>query len=777
MTTQRYVVKGMHCASCASIITKRVSKVAGVDGCEVNPATEQATITFTNNTVAISDLNKPIVPLGYELVESKGVGVVAHDQEASFASQNKDPHAHHGMTPHLQQHGELHRLHAHVHAVLPIAFLVFGVMMWEVASRLFQSVPRVPFPMDLLNVILVLVATPIVFLVGQPFVRAVGSFVRYRVANMDTLIGIGTMVAYGYSLFVVLFAPMREALQLPEYVYIDVTIVVIGFVILGKYLETKSKIKTGDAIQKLMELQAKVAHKLMEQGTRNREQFNQYEDIPVDQVQIGDALLVKPGEKIPVDGVIVEGSSSVDESMISGEPVPIDKRSGDHVIGSTINRQGSFTMRATQVGNGTLLAGIIRMVEQAQGSRAPIQALADKISSVFVPAVLGIASISLVAWLTIGSSYLGFQTALSYGLLSFVGVLVIACPCALGLATPTAIIVGVGQGARSGILVKDAEHLERLSKVTTVVFDKTGTITRGTPVVTDVVSFDGQQYSERQILSFAGSAESHSEHPLAEAIVQKAKQDVGKLTNVVDFTSQEGVGVVGRVDDVLVKVQKPSGDVAKRNEVLELLNQGKTVVEVTIDSQSVGVIALSDTVKDRSADVIQALKRMKITPILLTGDQEQAARYVARQVGIERVIARVMPNEKAAKISELQQKGEVVAMVGDGVNDAPALASANVGIAMATGSDIAIESAGITVLGGDIAKIPSAVRLARRTFRTIRQNLFWAFIYNIIGIPLAAGALYPIYGIILNPVFAGLAMAFSSVSVVGNSLRLRRKKL
>jgi len=763
IVTVHVKVKGMRCASCANIIERRLKTVQGVMDASVNFATEQARIGVRAGEVDAVRLSKELEPLGYTLVEQELQGHDANTQ-GRVAKQHTD-------------HDDLGRLRRSVIESIPLAAISMFIMGWETLISFGVLSGMSVATEEFIHHLLPIMAAYMLFVVGRPYVAAVVRFVRYGVATMDTLIGIGTCVAFVASFIFAAFEQSLRSFIDVKQMYYDVTIVVIAFVTIGKYLETKSKLKTGEAIRRLMEMQAKVAHRQVQGSAFEVQRPAEFEDVSIDQVQVGDLLLVKPGEKVPVDGEIVQGGSSVDESMISGEPVPVDKREGDRVIGSTVNRQGSFTMRATQVGSETLLAGIIRMVEQAQGSKAPIQALADTISAVFVPIVLGIAALSFVAWITIGAAYLGLQTALYDGLLSFVGVLVIACPCALGLATPTAIVVGVGRGARSGILVKDAEHLERLSKVTTVVFDKTGTITKGAPVVTDVVSFDREQCSEGRLLSLAGSVESRSEHPLAQAIVQKAKQDAGTLAHVADFTSQEGVGVVGRVGDVLVEVQKPSGSVAERNEVLELLHQGKTVVEVAVDSRPVGVIAFSDTVKDRSADVIHELKRMNITPMLLTGDHEQAAQYIARQVGIERVIARVMPNEKAANILELRRVGEIVAMVGDGVNDAPALANADVGIAMATGSDVAIESAGITILGGDLTKVPGALRLARGTLTTIKQNLFWAFLYNCIGIPLAAGLLYPFFGVLLSPVFAGLAMAFSSVSVVGNSLRLKRKRL
>ena len=620
--------------------------------------------------------------------------------------------------------------------------------------------------MDVLNATLLILSSITIFWIGQPFLVGVWRFIKYRVANMDTLIGIGTLAAYLYSAVVTLFPSVKTSLGLPEYTYFDVTIVVIGFVTFGKYLESRSKFKTGEAIEKLLGLQAKTATVIRE----GKEVI-----ISIAEVVVGDVVVVKPGAKIPVDGKIIEGVSSVDESMITGESIPTDKEVGDLVIGSTINKQGNFKMTALKVGSETMLAQIVKMVEDAQGSRAPIQALADKISAVFVPMVLGIAFVSLSSWLIFGIPALGSSMAISYGLLSFVGVLVIACPCALGLATPTAIIVGVGKGAENGILVKDAESLEVLSKVDTVVFDKTGTITNGKPIVTDVVVLENS-FPEDKILELAGSVEKLSEHPLAEAIVDFAKNKGLNILEVKDFTALEGIGVKGRIGEIEILIRKPAGS-DRDEQIINLENQGKTVIIVQAGENKIAIIALSDTLKVESIATIAELKKKGVRTIMLTGDNLRAANYIAKLSGVDEIIGEVMPKDKQQKIIDLQAQGRIVAMVGDGVNDAPALAQANVGIAMATGTDVAMESAGITLLHGDIEKLMKAIDLSRYTIRTVKQNLFWAFIYNIIGIPVAAGVLFPFFGIVLNPIFAGIAMAGSSVSVVANSLRLKTKKL
>jgi Cu2+-exporting ATPase/Cu+-exporting ATPase len=552
----------------------------------------------------------------------------------------------------------------------------------------------------------------------------------------------------------------------PDYTYFDVVIVVIGFVTFGKYLETRSKRRTGDAIKKLIGLQAKTAMVI-----RDGKEM----EIAVGEVVVGDLIVIKPGAKIPVDATITQGYTSIDESMITGESVPVDKKVGDSVIGATINKQGSITCKATKVGTDTMLAQIIKMVEDAQGSKAPIQALADRISAIFVPIVLVVAVLSLLLWVGIGTIFIGQSLAISYGILSFVGVLIIACPCALGLATPTAIIVGVGKGAENGILIKNAESLELLSKVNTVVLDKTGTLTKGTPEVADIVVQD-KSYTSEMLMQFAASVEKLSEHPLAQAIAQYAAAKKIPHLQVTDFTALEGVGVKATADGRMIYIHKPESNDSD-NKLKELQQQGKTVVIVEIDGKKAGLVSLSDTVKDNARSAIEKLHKMHVEVIMLTGDNTHAAHYIAKQLQIDKVIAEVLPQEKAGKIKELQSKGRVVAMAGDGINDAPALVQAEVGIAMATGTDVAIESADITLIHGDISKISQVIDLSRSTMLTVKQNLFWAFIYNIVGIPVAAGLLYPLWGVVLNPVFAGLAMAFSSVSVVSNSLRLKTKVL
>lgn len=755
MINKTLKIKGMHCASCATIITNKVSKLGGIDNINVNFATEKATVSFDDNVITIPKMNNEIEKLGYTLLDEADSRTMEDHSMHTDINESKN-----------EKMEELLIMKAKTQFVLPIALLVFVLMVWDIGAKFFSSIPNLPLPMSIFNTISMILASIVLFWVGQPFLQGVVKFAKYRVANMDTLIGVGTLVAYLYSISITLFPLIRVALKLPETTYFDVTIVVIGFVIFGKYLEARSKLRTGEAIEKLLGLQAKTAL-LWRNGVEA--------EVPVSEVQIGDILIVKPGSKIPVDGVIVEGYSSVDESMITGESVPVDKEVGDFVVGATINKQGNFKFKATKIGSDTALAQIIKMVEDAQGSKAPIQALADKISSVFVPIVLVIAVLTFILWLAIGTSTLGFSTALSYGIFSFVGVLVIACPCALGLATPTAIIVGVGKGAEHGILVRNAEALEKLSHVDTVVFDKTGTITKGKPEVTDIISID-PVWTETDILLVSASVEKLSEHPLAEAIVVKANEQKISLETVINFKALEGVGVEGVIENKHIAIHKPLKDSSMQS-IKELQGQGKTVVIIEVDKKQIGLIALSDTLKEESKEAVAQLHAKNIKVIMLTGDNSLAANYIAKLAAIDAVIAEVMPHEKAGKVKELQDNSAIVAMVGDGINDAPALVQADVGIAMGTGTDVAIESAGITLLGGDVSKIAKAIKLSKMTMRGIKQNLFWAFIFNVVGIPLAAGLFYPIFGWLLNPAFAGLAMAFSSVSVVSNSLRIKAKAI
>ena len=757
-------IKGMHCASCALVIEKTLAKAEGVKEVKVNYGTEKASIEYDKEKVSLTKMSDLLKPFGYEFIESgpPQENVFQTPGIASPAPQKTDPAK-------QQKLIELEDQKSKVQFALPIAIMVFVLMMWEIAAKNISRVPYFFIPHELYSIILLVISTVVLFWIGRPFLAGIGKFIRYRVANMDTLVGIGTLTAYLYSTFIVLFPQLRIALRFPESNYFDVTIIVIGFVFFGKYLEARSKLKTGEAIEKLINLQAKTA--LVEREGLEIE-------VPIEQVLINEIIIVKPGGKIPVDGEIIDGRSSIDESMVTGESIPADKEKGDKVIGGTINKQGRFKFVATKIGSDTLLANIIRMVEEAQGSRAPIQRVADRVSGIFVPVVLGIAAATLVVWLAAGSQFMPFSYALTYGLLNFVGVLVIACPCALGLATPTAIIVGVGKGAQNGILIKNAESLEKLHKINTIVVDKTGTITKGKPEVTDIILADSAGNGPNRVLSLIASLEKNSEHPLAVAVVEKANEEKAGFLEVDDFEIIEGKGLKGTIDGV----RYHAGNLRLMEElnisydselITKLSKQGKTPVIFANNKEVIATIAIADTIKDSSIEAVKQLHRLGIKVVMLTGDNINTAKFIAEQVKIDRIFAEVLPQDKANKIKELQSQGLVVAMAGDGINDAPALAQSDVGIAMGTGTDVAIESADIILLAGDISKIPKAVKLSKQTMAVIKQNLFWAFIYNTIGIPLAAGVFFPFFGLLLNPAFAGLAMALSSVSVVTNSLRLR----
>lgn len=771
MISKTYQIKGMHCASCSSIIEKEFKKIEGVQSAEVSYGTEKAKVSFDEAKTTPQELSKKIEPLGYSLV------IPTHADHASPTAEEmgmsaQEHAAHTGIGQSKKEKlAEVAALRTKVVSVMPLAAFSIFLMAWEMLALGKAVATPSPTAQEFFHHLVPLFATYTLFVVGKPYLLGVYRFIRYGKANMDTLIGIGTAAAFLYSFVVTAFEePLRPLLNV-EQTYYDVAIVVIAFITLGKYLEAKAKIKTGDAIEKLLNLQAKMAI-VVRNGAE--------QEIPIGQVVHDDYIVVKPGAQIPVDGIVSDGTSFIDESMVTGEPMPVEKKSGDTVVAGTINTTGSFTFKATKVGSETLLAHIIKMVEEAQGSRAPIQKLADTISSVFVPVVIAVAFLSLGAWLVIGSSSLGFAHAVSYGLVSFVGILVIACPCALGLATPTAIIVGVGKGAREGILIKDAATLEKLHKVTTVMVDKTGTITRGKPELVSVQNITTA--TDEKLVALLATLESKSEHPIAHAVSEYAKEKRISSLPLSNFESIRGKGLKATIDKVeyfagntkLIADLKLSFDMKKiEAETLE----GKTPIILATKDEVLGVFMVADAVKPEAVEAIKNLHALGIKTVMLTGDHKNTALAIAREVGIDDVFAEVLPDDKLNKIKELQRQGRCVAMAGDGVNDAPALAQADVGIAMGTGTDVAIETAGITLLHGDISKLVKAIKLSKFTMRGVKQNLFWAFIYNIVGIPLAAGVFYPIFGWLLNPVFAGLAMAFSSVSVVGNSLRLKAMKL
>jgi P-type Cu+ transporter len=761
--SQTYKIKGMHCASCAGIIEKTFKKTEGIHSVEVNYGTETAKVAFDETKTNPHHLSEKIEKLGYSLVvpiaEEMGMSVSEHAGHLGLNQSKKEKLA------------EIAEMKNKVISMIPLAIFSIFLMTWDILAQ-FNIVSTEPYIWkEFFHHLLPIFATYTLFVVGKPYLLGMYRFFRYGKANMDTLIGIGTSVAFLYSFIVTAFEETLRPFINVEHSYYDVAIVVIAFITLGKYLEARSKLKTGDAIEKLINLQTKTALVI-----RDGKEI----EVLINQVVHGDLIVVKPAGKIPVDGVITEGSSYIDEAMVSGEPMPVEKNVGDTVVAGTINTTGSFTFKATKVGSETLLANIIKMVEEAQGSRAPIQALADKISSVFVPIVLVLSFVSLGLWLFVGTHYLGFSQALSYGLVSFVGILVIACPCALGLATPTAIIVGVGKGAKEGILIKDAGTLEKLHKVNTVVVDKTGTITKGKPELVSIKNFSDKK--DEELISILASLEKKSEHPIAHAIVSYAKERKINLLTVNTFEAIKGKGLKGIVSnsEYYAGNAKLIADLnlsLDNKSVEKETTEGNTPIILATKEKILGIILVADAIKSEAREAVANLHKLGIKVVMLTGDNKNTAKYIGEQIGIDEVFAEVMPEDKLDKIKELQAQGRIVAMAGDGVNDAPALAQADVGIAMATGTDVAIESAGITLLHGDISKLVKAVHLSKLTMRGIKQNLFWAFFYNVVGIPLAGGLFYPIFGWLLNPIFAGLAMAMSSVSVVGNSLRLKAKKL
>jgi Cu+-exporting ATPase len=733
-------IEGMTCASCVLRVEKALKKVDGVTEAAVNLATEKARVAFDPARVTLAQLQKAVAESGYTLLVP---------DEAPTASGEAT-----GRSPAKQE--AFRRLK---NEFILSAALALPVMVLSMLSMTEWYMSASPLSMDATNRVLFLLTTPVIFISGRRFFRGLWTAARHLTADMNTLVAVGTGAAFLYSTIAVLFPGLLGMAGRMPQVYFDTTATIITLILLGKILEASAKQRASDAIRKLLGLQPKTA-RVLKNGAES--------DITIGDVLAGDILLVRPGERIPVDGMITRGFSVLDESMVTGESLPVEKKTGEAVVGGTINLNGSIEFRATAVGQGTVLARIVKLVEEAQGSKAPIQNLADKIASVFVPAVVGASVVTFLLWYTVGG------VPFTHALVNFIAVLIIACPCALGLATPTAIMVGTGTGARLGVLIRNADSLERTRSVRTVVFDKTGTITQGRPEVTDVVALNG--YASPDVLASAVSLEKKSEHPLAEAIVRYAKQQGIRPGEDDAFQSLTGLGVAGVVDSVpvivgnlqLMKEYAIALDTVQ-TDVARFGSEGKTSIIVAIDGKPAGLIAIADTIKASSPAAIRVLREMGIETVMLTGDNEETAQAIAAQAGVDRVIAGVLPHEKAGHIKALQANGNVVAMVGDGINDAPALAQADIGIAMGTGTDIAMETAGMTLMNGDLTGVVRAIRLSSRTLTTIRQNLFWAFVYNVIGIPLAALGL-------LNPMIAAAAMAFSSVSVVSNSLRLKRFK-
>ena len=729
-----YYVQGMDCAACAINLEKKLNKNQAVKKAVVNYATEKATIELKND-LPLADLQEIVKSVGnYKLVPEEAIG---HDH-AQLLKDNK-----------IKQ--------LKTQTIIGLIFSGLAMLL-----PYYMYIPNWPvLPEQILYLILFILATPIQIWLGAQFYKNSWSALKKLQANMDTLIAVGTSAAYFYSVIATFFPQFFTSAGQKPAVYFDTSIVILTLIVLGRYLEARAKSKASDAIKRLIKLQAKTARIIIN---------DQEKEIVITDVKKGDLIMVKPGEKIPVDGEIVEGETAIDESMITGESIPVDKKVGDKVIGATINKAGSFIFKAEKIGQETALAQIIKLVEDAQASKAPIQRLADIIASYFVPLVIGIALVSFIIWLLIGQS-------LAFSLIVSVTVLIIACPCALGLATPTAILVGTGKGAQEGILIKDAEALEKMKSINVLVFDKTGTLTQGKPQVV--------KYSTEDVLKIAYSLENKSEHPLAAAIVQKAKEYKFKAQKVVHFKAQIGRGVQGEIDNQiyylgnleLLSANNIQLNLAEKQIINEEENNGRTVLLLANQQNYLGFISLADIIKEQAREAINQLKELNIEPILITGDNPRSAEVVAELLNIDKWFARIKPDDKLAKVKELQRQGFKVGMVGDGINDAPALTQANVGIAMGTGTDVAIESADIVILKGDITKVVKTIKLSKKTMATIKGNLFWAFIYNIIGIPVAAGVLYPFLGLLLSPMIAAGTMAFSSIFVVLNSLRLKQIRL
>lgn len=730
-------IVGMHCASCSAVIEGSLSKTKGVLRANVNYATEKATIEFDSSAVSPEELIKTVEGAGYKatLHEASNLQAAAKNEEISKLTR---------------------KLIFALVLALPILFISMPQILMLIginASMLMDFPGR--------KLVLFALTTPVQFCAGWQFYKGAWAALKNKTSNMDTLVAVGTSAAYFYSVATTFFIPGDS--------YYEVAALLVTFILLGKLLEARAKGKTSQAIKKLMGMQAKTA--------RIRRDGKEI-DVPIGEVMIGDIVIVRPGEKIPVDGEITKGNTSIDESMISGESLPVEKNVGDKVIGATINKNGSIEFRATQVGDGTVLAQIVKMIEAAQGSKAPIQRVADQISAYFVPTVLLLSLATFLIWyFIVGQTFV-------FSLLLGVAVVVIACPCALGLATPTAIMVGTGKGAERGILIKSGEALETAQKLDVIVFDKTGTLTTGKPVVTDVVPLQNTKNTIQNILSIAASLEKLSEHPLAEAIVRDAEEKKASITEVKKFTAIPGHGVEGEIDGKnyllgnrkLMADQKISTDYVEQT-MSKLENEGKTAMIVATRGEIIGLVAVADTLKDSSTEAIKTLKKMGLTTVMITGDNSRTANAIAKQVGIDKVLAEVLPEDKANEVKKFQKEGKIVAMVGDGINDAVALTQADVGIALGSGTDVAMESGDIVLIKNDLRDVVTAIKLSKATMGKIKQNLFWAFAYNVAGIPVAAGILYPFTGWLLKPELAGLAMALSSVSVVTNSLLLRRKKL
>ncbi len=735
-------IQGMTCATCVKKVEKALNSIKGVVQANVNFATERASVEYIPEEASIKDLKKAVREAGYEVLEVREEDIVEKERLAREAELSK-----------LKM-----KFAIGVVLLVPILILMYGGSFLE---------KWIGLSMGANFFLQFLLATPVQFWAGWQFYIGFWKATKHKTSDMNTLIAVGTSAAYLYSL-IVTFVPhwiMVKGLKMD--VYFDTSAAIIVLILLGRFLEARAKGKTSEAIKKLIGLQPKTARVI-----RNGKEM----DIPVEEVSVGDIIVVRPGEKIPVDGVVKEGYSSVDESMVTGESLPVEKKIGDSVVGATINKTGTFKFEASKVGKDTVLSQIVRLVQEAQGSKPPIARMVDVIASYFVPVVIGIAILTFIIWYVLGP-----HPALTYAFLNFVAVLIIACPCALGLATPTSVMVGTGKGAESGILIRGAEALETAHQLNTIVLDKTGTLTKGEPSVTDIV--ESGRFTKKEILFLAASAEKGSEHPLGEAIVRRAREEDLNLQGPTDFQAIAGHGIEATVDSKRVLLgnlrlmeEKNVGLNGMLSQAEQLSSEGKTPMFLAVNGESAGIIAVADTLKENSKKAVDALHRMGLKVVMLTGDNQRTAKAIANQIGVDRVLAEVLPEMKAEEVKNLQLEGKKVGMVGDGINDAPALAQADVGIAIGTGTDVAMEASDITLIGGDLRGIVTAIALSKATIRNIKQNLFWAFAYNTILIPVAAGVLFPFFGVLLNPIFAAGAMAISSVTVVSNALRLRRFK-